>query len=822
MPFYRCTMVSKSLIARKREVVNVTVHAACCRHAKMSTDKYSGAVVGLTRQFLAPSTGGAGTPDDSSHHTAEHVAAESSVEEILVSEDGSRALEARLTIAGAIDWFAVPDVSIAFKRVVAQSQMASMLKDVHRNAAYADAISSCVSAAAERLGRPPVVLDIGAGTGLLSMLAARAGASRVYAVEQWKVMADIAKNVIRENAQQFPAAEVTVFPFHSAALTVSESGGPTNIPEKADIVISEILDSVLLGEGVIPSLSHAYQHLLTAEAISCPQSFVPRTAEIYAQLVYAPCLNGWHDTAASTVAGVSLARKDWTDVCLSTAKPVPVHASAIPELVNCSDAFAALRFDFSPSGIAASGAQEQAHDVPLTQGSASHANAILCWWRCDLYGATASYSTAPADVPLQGWQDHWVQCIVPISPIDVSVGLVTVVAQCSELQVSFLAAPGKAEVWQSKRDRNRAVKEGKVPKIPVDGSAIIFTDPEPCSCGLHALTSFERRWMLNDTSRNACLSAAAESVLTQLRASAASSDVSASTTDWAAKSILCMGQHSLLGIATAAASMNMELPFGLSIAALEESEQGAVHTAAIAEAAGIGDVLEVWTVESDWLTTLQECVTDEEGTVTKLSAVVAEPVFERMQIHPLWCAFSLFYRLQAASQYLLDDAIICPMQANIKCVLVRLKNLRNNHGMVGSVQGFTHAAFDDAEKLWHEALYTYPMWQYEYEACSEVYTVGVLSYKDARVRSAGSGHSFRAACNIQEGTAPNAAMLWVDYDMAEHAVMSTGPGSRYFRQHIKFFADDIGEERVVHVTVATPPTFTRAKPAFRIQVKVSK
>jgi protein arginine N-methyltransferase 7 len=44
--------------------------------------------------------------------------------------------------------------------------------------------------------------------------------------------------------------------------------------------ISEILDSQLLGEGLIPTLRHAHEHLLTQDVRS-----VPAKATIYAQIV---------------------------------------------------------------------------------------------------------------------------------------------------------------------------------------------------------------------------------------------------------------------------------------------------------------------------------------------------------------------------------------------------------------------------------------------------------------------------------------------------------------------------------------------------------
>lgn len=64
-----------------------------------------------------------------------------------------------------------------------------MLNDVQRNEAYHQAIAAAVkshlrgSSQTEGSGEGPVCLDIGAGTGLLSMMAAQEGARTIFACE---------------------------------------------------------------------------------------------------------------------------------------------------------------------------------------------------------------------------------------------------------------------------------------------------------------------------------------------------------------------------------------------------------------------------------------------------------------------------------------------------------------------------------------------------------------------------------------------------------------------------------------------------------------
>lgn len=68
-----------------------------------------------------------------------------------------------------------------------------MLEDSARNLAYKNAILDN-----SRSIKNKIVLDVGAGTGILSVFCAQAGAAKVYAVEA-SGLHQIAKEVIKEN-----------------------------------------------------------------------------------------------------------------------------------------------------------------------------------------------------------------------------------------------------------------------------------------------------------------------------------------------------------------------------------------------------------------------------------------------------------------------------------------------------------------------------------------------------------------------------------------------------------------------------------------------
>ncbi|EFN58096.1 hypothetical protein CHLNCDRAFT_142415 [Chlorella variabilis] len=99
-----------------------------------------------------------------------------------------------------------------------------MMEDHKRTGAYYNA---CMQNRAQFAGK--VVLDVGTGSGILAIFAARAGAKKVYAVEA----TDMAKFAKRLVAAQGLEATVEVIQ------GVIES---VEIPEKVDIIISELMD----------------------------------------------------------------------------------------------------------------------------------------------------------------------------------------------------------------------------------------------------------------------------------------------------------------------------------------------------------------------------------------------------------------------------------------------------------------------------------------------------------------------------------------------------------------------------------------------------
>ena len=135
-----------------------------------------------------------------------------------------------------------------------------MLNDTRRN----DAFEAAIIAAIAEAGPEARVLDIGTGSGLLAMMAARAGARGVTACEMVPVIAETARRIIADNGY---ADRIAVHTLPSNALEVGE-----HMEERADILVSEILSSDLLTERVLATFEDAQARLLKPDAIIIPRA----------------------------------------------------------------------------------------------------------------------------------------------------------------------------------------------------------------------------------------------------------------------------------------------------------------------------------------------------------------------------------------------------------------------------------------------------------------------------------------------------------------------------------------------------------------------
>lgn len=174
------------------------------------------------------------------------------------------------------------DDNYDYYQEVARSAFADMLHDTERNQKYSAAIKEAIDVT-KLQGKKANVLDIGTGTGLLAMLAARHRADSVVTIEAFSPISHIARKIIESNGF---GDKIKIVNKHSTKVTVGEG---CDMNQKANILVAELLDTELIGEGAIKSYNHAHERLMEKDCISVPDS-----AMIFAQVVDCPMVVEWN------------------------------------------------------------------------------------------------------------------------------------------------------------------------------------------------------------------------------------------------------------------------------------------------------------------------------------------------------------------------------------------------------------------------------------------------------------------------------------------------------------------------------------------------
>ncbi|KAK4291626.1 hypothetical protein Pmani_035554 [Petrolisthes manimaculis] len=200
-----------------------------------------------------------------------------------------------------------------------------MINDQARNSGFKRAIEKAVTEGHH------TVLDIGSGTGLLSLYAKKAGATEVYACEVDKFMCEMGKDILKLNDG---TSNISILNKHSNNINI-----PQDIPQRVSLVVSETVDAGLLGEHILTTLQQAWHHHLlpppSPPLLEAATSMTTTTLEIKATPVQ------------EEVNGIQEKANDLKKI----AKKIPEKASGATEVASIAQE-------------KVSGSQEKAQKIP--------------------------------------------------------------------------------------------------------------------------------------------------------------------------------------------------------------------------------------------------------------------------------------------------------------------------------------------------------------------------------------------------------------------------------------------------------------------------
>lgn len=270
----------------------------------------------------------------------------------------------------------------------------SLVVDAHREYLSDSArVQAYERAIAETVRPGDVVVDLGAGTGILGMLACRAGAARVYAIEA-DGMIEVARALARANGL---ADRIVFLMQHSSDVT---------LPEAADVVTGDLIGRMGFEAGVFEAYAHARRWLKPGARV------MPASITICASPVEQPAAHAEVEFWGQAIAGFD------ADAVLPWARN-----TGYPRNIEASQRLAdrAASATFSP--VAGDAVLRVRDTVRVTRGGLLHG--IAGWFAAELCpgvamtnapGAAARINRRNVFLPL-----HPVLAVVPGDQVTIDI-----------------------------------------------------------------------------------------------------------------------------------------------------------------------------------------------------------------------------------------------------------------------------------------------------------------------------------------------------------------------------------------------------------------
>ncbi|XP_076243274.1 arginine methyltransferase 7 isoform X2 [Calliopsis andreniformis] len=618
-------------------------------------------------------------------------------------------------LTGTVSW-EEKDENYDYHQEVARSAFADMLHDHERNQKYYIALKTAIDRK-HKIGEEANVLDIGTGTGLLSMMAAKCGADSITACEAFTPMAKCAIRIIQENGFE---DKIRLIHKRSTRMTVGKNG---DMIKKANILVTEVFDTELIGEGALSTFRHAHEHLLEENSI-----VVPHSATVWVQVVESSAVNAWNTIQPIQYKNECMLQTPHSVMsCYGAAAVHDIQLTQFPY-----NAFKPLlppqpifRFDLSGKTPLLYDEKICLHVKPISSGIAQ---AVFMWWDLNMdIDNKVLLSCAPVwehpdtkklqekglslteIADLIPWRDHWMQAIYYL-PIETSVNV--------DKEVSLVGYHDEYSLWFQLI--NETIYDVPDCERPV------------CSCGIHVAYCRTRIGQLNEQTRN-------EKYIKALEKKITSDTV-----------CLCLSDGCLLSLVASKLGAK-------KIFILETNFLSRKSTEMFIEANNLSERIEV--IQS----------MDDLPPENMINLIFGEPYFVT-SIVP-WENLYFWYLISKYS----SQVQRIPIAATIMGVVVEFKDLHKIRAPLGICEGFDLSIFDklaSSEKS-DSPIEAQPLWEYPAKALSLPFVIkefdltqNVKEYPNINLTN---------TIPILECGSCNGVALWVDWHLDSEITVSSGP-----------------------------------------------
>ncbi|KAF6140418.1 hypothetical protein GIB67_013187 [Kingdonia uniflora] len=567
----------------------------------------------------------------------------------------------------------------------------------------------------------------------------------VSACESYLPMIKLSRKVLRTNCMD---KKIHILYKRSDELKVG-----ADLASHADILVSEILDSELLGEGLIPSLQHAHDNLL----VKSPQT-VPYRATTYGQLVESNFLWKLHDlfnNESEAMDGVHLVPTGLETIMHAKPQQYSMHCDAIAKEIRLlSEPFKIFEFDFwkRPESRGETG-------LHIKATMAGKVHAVVSWWVLQLDSeGTVFYSTSPRWISTpanhdklqtqfpgsEDWCDHWKQCVWFV-PGGMSIS--------KDEQIHFQAVHNETSVSYNLKYDNRRTEHYTT---PVEMCELVLSPERIAVYG-------DRKW------RYAMLTALQNILQGKVNP-------------------LCVVVDDSVFLTILAAHLSSTSHIISVFPGIKEI--GARYMHAVAGANNFSmDRLEV-------LGRRTQCLTMDDTNQRKVDIILGEPFYYGNEGMLPWQNLRFWKERTMLHSVLSDDVLIMPCKGILKACAMSLPDLWRSRCCINNIEGFDHSvvnetfgACGDIPASSEGPCLPYFIWQCgEIEELTEVFKLMEFDFLKPMSPCFGKTKVEFNQTGICHGFA-----LWIDWVMhAESStILSTGPDHRCYKQGVKLLSKPV-------------------------------